>query len=151
MDLREGLATDKEQSLGRKYYGNVEYWAPEVRKHHQYGFASDIYSAGRLMAEMIQARWRIVLQRMGEMDQSMPREIVQIIRMCMAEAPEARPNAEDLVYHVQDVHMELMRETSDGDYDIVFDNMVDGSQELNTAVESESGEFSDLDEDGIPF
>ncbi|KAL6821136.1 kinase-like domain-containing protein [Trichoderma sp. SZMC 28015] len=151
VDLGEGLATDKEQSLGRKYYGNVEYWAPEVRKHHQYGFASDIYSAGRLMAEMVQARWRIVLQRMGEMDQSMPREIVQIIRMCMAEAPEARPNAEDLVYHVQDVHMELMRETSDGDYDIVFDNMVDGSQELNTAVESESGEFSDPDEDGIPF
>lgn len=151
VDLGEGLATDKEQSLGRKYYGNVEYWAPEVRKHHQYSFASDIYSAGRLMAEMVQVRWRIVLQKTGEMDQSVPIEIAQIIRMCMAEAPEARPNAEDLVYHIQDVHMELMRETSDGDYDIVFTNMVDGSHELDAVVESESGEVSDLDEDGIPF
>ncbi|KAK0756696.1 hypothetical protein N5P37_010852 [Trichoderma harzianum] len=151
VDLGEGLAADKEQSLGRKYYGNVEYWAPEVRKHHQYSFASDIYSAGRLMAEMVQVRWRIVLQKTGGMDQSVPREIAQIIRMCMAKAPEARPNAEDLVYHIQDVHMELMRETSDGDYDIVFDNMVDGSHELNTNVESESGEVLDLDEDGIPF
>ncbi|OPB45096.1 hypothetical protein A0O28_0073020 [Trichoderma guizhouense] len=151
VDLGEGLAADKEQSLDRKYYGNVEYWAPEVRKHHQYSFSSDIYSAGRLMAEMVQVRWRIMLQQTGEMDQSVPREIAQIIRMCMAEAPETRPNAEDLVYHIQDVHMELMGETSDGDYDIVFDNMVDGSQELNTAFESESGEVPDLDEDGIPF
>lgn len=85
------------------------------------------------------------------MDQSMSREIAQIIRMCMAEAPGARPSAEDLVYHIQDVYTEFMRETSDGDYDIVFDNMVDGIHELNAAVENESGEVLDLDEDEYPL
>src|SRR5437762_501534 len=43
-DFGEGRASDSEQSIGRKYYGNVEFWAPEVKRFHKYSFASDVYA-----------------------------------------------------------------------------------------------------------
>lgn len=158
MDLGEGLASDSKQSLGRKYYGNMEYWAPEIIKDHQYSFASDIYSVGRLIAEMVQVRWNIVLKQTRQADRSVPRDIAGVIDRCTARDPAARPSANDLLMDVQDEHMKHLVKSPDGDYQMVFDDMIDGvdntteeGDSVNIVVESRSGqEGMELDEDGIP-
>lgn len=152
-DLGEGCASDAEQSLGRKYYGNIEFWAPEIRRSHVYTFASDVYAVGILIADMVKERWKAVLTRTGTADRSVPSCILEIINWCIHPEPKNRPSADSLYRHVQDLHSSLLTENAEGDYDMVFTEMKKVPDQYPT-TESGTAEFqntADIDEDGIPY
>jgi hypothetical protein len=58
----------------------------------------------------------------------------------MAPDPAAQSSANDLLMHVPDVHTKLMVKTSEDDFHLAFDDMVDRRDNFDVIVESSSDE-----------
>lgn len=162
-DFGEGRASDAPRFLGRKYYGNTEFWAPEVKKSKHYSFKSDVYAVGYLMADMILARFQAVQACTGLADRSVPRVLLNLVVSCLAENEQQRPTAKDLRLRLEDFHQASMRQVAsrDNDYELCFTDFdevpiegIDTSQRgmsLDRVKGREAGNAMDVDEDGIPF
>ena len=101
-DFGEGRASDAPRFLGRKYYGNTEFWAPEVKSSKHYSFKSDVYAVGYLMADMILARFQAVQACTGLADRSVPRILLDLTVSCLAENEQQRPTAKELRVRLED-------------------------------------------------
>ena len=153
-DFGERRASDSEQSIGRKYYGDVEFWAPEVRRFHKYSFASDIYAVGYLMADMIEELWKTVLSKTGNVDRSVPLSILDIVNWCVSPRAEDRPNATKLREKIEELHMHVLTRMEDESYQIVFTDMVQAPELYRMRAHVEDLDISlegQIDEDGIPY
>jgi serine/threonine protein kinase len=149
-DFGEGQASDLGQSMGRKYYGNIEFWAPEVKRFHKYSFASDIYAIGIIMADMIEERWKAVLAKTERVDRAVPQCLLDIVLWCVAPQPQDRPQAKELRTKIEDLHQNVLND----DYEVVFTDLVQAPE--STVIQAQMTTLDldfevQIDEDGIPF
>src|SRR5579862_4771335 len=52
-DLGEAFSTSQDDESRQIYYGNADFWAPEVKHYHKYSPASDVYALGCLIKVMV--------------------------------------------------------------------------------------------------
>jgi len=97
------------QSHGRTYYGNEAFWAPEVRTHHTYSKASDVYAIGRLFYEMAIIHWQIHSSIHGSpLRRVLPLSLLQIIVACLKENPTERPSADVVNFDFEDIEQDIL-------------------------------------------
>jgi serine/threonine protein kinase len=102
-DLGESRLINNE-SLGRASYGNPRYWAPEIRRSHQYSTASDVYALGRLIADIAAITWQIASNN-GTVSKSIPEAILGLVIDCQNPLPERRPSASEICNTLEDIRM----------------------------------------------
>jgi serine/threonine protein kinase len=65
-DLGEGIDLSNRKVKRQIYFGNVDFWAPEVKRFREYSPSSDMYALGCLFRCMIEKKWAIDVERGGE-------------------------------------------------------------------------------------
>jgi hypothetical protein len=92
------------QILGRTYYGNPRYWAPEIWSSHQHNTASDVFSMGRLLFDIVTVNWQIASKN-GIVSKLIPELILKITIDCQNPRPERRPSALEICQYLEDFKM----------------------------------------------
>lgn len=86
----------------RTYYGNRDFWAPEVTAFHRYSPASDIFAIGRLLAEVVMLQWEKCAAKTGRENCTAPEWLVTIIRHLQCHDPDLRPRASSVVAELEE-------------------------------------------------
>jgi serine/threonine protein kinase len=129
-DLGEAFTVSQVNGSQNLYYGNVHYWAPEVREHREYSPASDIYALGCLIKTMIEKKWEIDSNN-GRGHRSMPVCFLHIALRCLVTAPENRASAKSLSQLCSQYHVLYTRLIDD--HNAVFEysrDMIQANDEI---------------------
>lgn len=109
------------------------------------------------MANMVQERWKIVQTKTGRVNRLVPKPLLDIIKWCINPKPEDRPSAKDLRERLENLHSDVLKQMEDGEYRIVFTDMVDateynlGQTERTDVIDDDNDYDGQVDGDGIPF
>ena len=121
-DSFEALVTDLGESYNvsslaeptRSYYGDRDYWAPEIKKNHKYTTASDMYALGCLIKAMVAVKFEIDQDKTSVRNNVIPTCIIGLGLSCLASDPEQRATAIDFVRKAERYH-ELYFQMADPD------------------------------------
>lgn len=90
IDLGQSQDMSNSAWITSNYYGDRNYWAPEVTLGHCYSEKSDVFAVGYLMAE-------ILAIRCGKANnEKVPKVLWDLIATCLHKAPDRRLKAHEL-------------------------------------------------------
>jgi serine/threonine protein kinase len=102
-DLGEAQLIDS-QPHKRTYYGNQDFWAPEIRERHTYSQASDVYALGVLFSQMVSLHWSVVGKKHPDLPgRQMPLRLLGIILACLSKNTSQRPTAGDVFSSLEEL------------------------------------------------
>ncbi|KAF5724191.1 Cdc15p [Fusarium mundagurra] len=95
IDLGQGQDMSNSAWITSNYYGDRNYWAPEVKLGRCYSEKSDIFALGYLMAEILSIRC-------GKANnEKIPKVLWDLIATCLRKDPDQRPKAYELATQAQ--------------------------------------------------
>ncbi|CZR47360.1 uncharacterized protein FPRO_08734 [Fusarium proliferatum ET1] len=101
IDLGQGQDLSNSAWVTSNYYGNHDYWAPEVIKGRQYSEKSDVFAVGHLMIEILSIRCR------KAKNEKVPKVLWDLIATCYRKDPDQRPKAHELATQAQQLRDEF--------------------------------------------
>jgi serine/threonine protein kinase len=155
-DLGEGFAVSKTKTERQIYYGDVDFWAPEVKSLHQYSYKSDIYALGCLLRVMLEKKWSIDVANGGERG-VLPMCYFRLVLHTLGTDPSTRIDATEFGRLCDRYYLKYIRLIGENDEAFewtrdmvrIGEDFWDNIDSVNVAVDEAFRDFlSDSDEEG---
>ena len=95
IDLGQSQDMSNSAWMTANYYGDRNYWAPEVMRGRRYSEKSDVFAVGCLMAEILGIRCGTAN------NEKVPKVLWNLIATCFQKDPDYRPKAHELATQAQ--------------------------------------------------
>lgn len=116
-DLGESYDVTETREPKQIYYGNQNYWAPEVVGKKIYSKASDIYAFGCLIKEIINKKLHTSQNDGRNCAVEVPNILIRSALLCLVSDAEKRPSAKLLSFQLSEIVRKIYETTQYGEYD----------------------------------